>query len=71
MRARHLISAAAVIALLAVAAAAYLWTGETTPERPDIPFAPLADTSLKDPDNPLKIFHVDFAKLEHDMPLSR
>lgn len=71
MRARHLVSAVAVVALLAVAAVAYLRTGETTPERPDIPFAPPADASLKDPDNPLKVFQIDFAKLEHDMPLSR
>ena len=38
---------------------------------PDIPFAPTEDTSLKDPDNPIKIFRVDFARLEHDFPLSR
>jgi hypothetical protein len=42
-----------------------------TPVRPDIPFAPLADTSLKDPDNPAKVFRVDMAKVEHDFPLSR
>lgn len=65
------ISAIAGVAILAIAAVAYLWTGEEKPERPDIPFAPLTDTSLKDPDNPLKVFHIDFAKLEHDMPLSR
>ena len=40
-------------------------------ERPDIPFAPLSDESLKDPDNPAKIFRVDMARVEHDYPLSR
>lgn len=39
--------------------------------RPDIPFAPLTDESLKDPDNPEKLFRVDFARVESDFPLSR
>jgi hypothetical protein len=38
---------------------------------PDIPFAPSEDTTLKDPDNPIKTFRVDFASVEHDFPLSR
>jgi hypothetical protein len=38
---------------------------------PAIPFAPLVDTALKDPDNPAKIFHVDFAEVEQKYPLSR
>ena len=42
-----------------------------TPIRPDIPFAPLTDTSLHDPDNPIKVFRVDMAKVEHDFPLHR
>jgi hypothetical protein len=42
-----------------------------TPVRPDIPFAPLEDTSLHDPDNPTKTFRVDMAKVEHDHPLTR
>lgn len=37
----------------------------------DIPFAPLEDTSLKDPDNPRKKFRLDLAKVERDFPLSR
>lgn len=37
----------------------------------DIPFAPLYDTALKDPDNPTKKFRVDLAKVERDFPLSR
>jgi hypothetical protein len=38
---------------------------------PEIPFAPLEDTSLKDPDNPTKVFRVDFARVEHEFPLPR
>jgi hypothetical protein len=41
------------------------------PIRPDIPFAPLEDTALKDPDNPAKVFRVDLARVEHDFPLTR
>ena len=41
------------------------------PAAPDIPFAPLQDTALKDPDNPIKKFRVDFARVEHEFPLSR
>ncbi len=37
----------------------------------DIPFAPLQDTALKDPDNPTKIFRVDFARVERSHPLTR
>lgn len=38
---------------------------------PDIPFAPTVDTSLKDPDNPTKVFRVDLARVEHQLPFSR
>ncbi len=41
------------------------------PVRPDIDFARQTDDSLKDPDNPTKIFRVDMATVEHDFPLSR
>ena len=67
----------AIVALLALAAAAigglYLSLGREgpPPERPDVPFAALEDTTIEDPDNPARIFHIDFAKLEHDVPLSR
>ena len=37
---------------------------------PDILFAPIQDLSIKDPDNPIKIFHIDFARLEQEYPLS-
>ena len=38
--------------------------------KPDIPFAP-TDTSLRDPDNPTKVFYTDMARVEYDYPLSR
>jgi len=37
----------------------------------DIPFAPLEDIALRDPDNPHKTFRVDLAKVERDFPLRR
>ena len=37
----------------------------------DITFAPLQDNSIKDPDNPTKIFRIDFARVEAEFPLSR
>ena len=62
-----------VIAVAAAAAGWWIWPREQTQaaERPDIPFAPLVDERLKDPDNPTKVFRVDFARIEHDVPLSR
>lgn len=38
---------------------------------PAIPFAPLVDATIKDPDNPTKLFRVDFAKVQQRYPLSR
>jgi hypothetical protein len=38
---------------------------------PAIPFAPLKDEALKDPDNPIRDFHIDMARVEHGYPLSR
>lgn len=60
------------VVLAAAAAGLYFFIGrdEALPPRPDIPFAALEDPSLKDPDNPSRIFHVDFARVEHDVPLS-
>jgi len=40
-------------------------------ERPDISFAPLEDKTVHDPDNPAKVFRVDFAEVEAEFPLSR
>jgi hypothetical protein len=68
-----LIFVAAVLFLAAAAIAGLILRAgkEEAPVRPQVPFAALQDTSLKDPDNPTRIFHVDFAKLEHEVPLSR
>jgi hypothetical protein len=72
MNMKNLLRAIAVIGVLLLGAGIYFCsTKHGTPERPVVSFAPLTDGTLKDPDNPLKIFHVDFAKLEHDLPLSR
>jgi len=39
---------------------------------PAIPFAPpFEDAALKDPDNPIKRFRIDMARVEHEFPLSR
>lgn len=42
-----------------------------TPQRPEISFAALEDKSIRDPDNPTKVFRVDFARVEAENPLSR
>jgi hypothetical protein len=36
-----------------------------------IPFAPRQDNSIKDPENPTKVFRMDMAKVEREYPLSR
>jgi hypothetical protein len=63
-----------VLAVLAAGGFA-LWLSafqdDVVAERPDIPFAPLTDPSIQDPDNPIKVFRVDFAKVESDFPLTR
>lgn len=72
MNMKNLLRAIAVIVVLLIGAGIYFcYSKRATPERPAVSFAPLTDGTLKDPDNPLKIFRVDFAKLEHDLPLSR
>jgi hypothetical protein len=57
--------AAGLVAALALAAC----TADTTP--PAIPFAARTDTTLKDPDNGIREFHIDFARVENEKPLSR
>jgi len=56
----------------AFAAALLLGTPSAVAQpQPVISFADIEDTSLKDPDNPAKKFRVDFARVEHDKPLTR
>ncbi len=55
---------------LALFGAVCHWPGAARAEV-DIPFAPLQDETLHDPDNPTKVFRVDFARVEHEFPLSR
>jgi hypothetical protein len=40
-------------------------------EPPAIPFADRTDNSLKDPDNGIREFYIDFARVEREKPLSR
>jgi hypothetical protein len=64
------INVGAAAALLALAA----FTSGASAQQvspPDIPFAPIEDTSLHDPDNPTKVFRIDLARVEHEHPLSR
>jgi hypothetical protein len=61
----HRIAIAALAALLSLAASSSLRA------QPDIPFAPIEDKALKDPDNPAKKFRVDFARVEQQFPLTR
>jgi hypothetical protein len=46
-------------------------TQGSDPEPPAIPFAKSTDESLKDPDNPIRTFRIDFARVEREVPLSR
>lgn len=62
------------VARTAAALAATLMLGASpllAQQRPDIPFAPIEDKALKDPDNPAKKFRIDFARVEHEFPLTR
>lgn len=62
------------VVIVLIGAAGLLYSGSqelVQAARPDVPFAPLTDESLKDPDNPAKVFRVDFARVESDFPLSR
>lgn len=72
---KRLVIAVLVVAVAGAIGAAAWWywprDDAYAAERPDIPFAPLVDKSLEDPDNPAKVFRVDFARVEHDYPLSR
>jgi hypothetical protein len=65
-----------IVALAVIAAGVVgvlIWAShdDVVAERPEVPFAPLTDPSIQDPDNPIKVFRVDFAKVENDFPLSR
>ena len=51
----------------ALLAACFLVSGAiaaAAEERPDIPFAPIEDPTIKDPDNPVKQFRVDMARVD-------
>src|SRR5262245_45542874 len=70
---KRIVIVGVTVVAIAVAVGAILLSGsqeDTVAARPDIPFAPLTDPAIKDPDNPIKVFRVDFAKVEHDHPLT-
>lgn len=73
MMKRILIGLAVLVLVGAGATALLIWGSQedVVAERPEIPFAPRSDPSIRDPDNPTKTFHVDFATVERDFPLSR
>ncbi len=71
---KRVVIGAIILAVVVAAAGALLLSGsqeDVVAERPEIPFAPLADDTITDPDNPTKIFRVDFAAVEAAYPLSR
>ena len=72
---KRLVIALGVVALVVAVAVTGWWfwlrDGARVAERPDIPFGPLVDEQLVDPDNPTKVFRVDFARLEYEHPLAR
>ena len=59
-----------LVVLLAATGVAWFAARQPQAVRPDIPFAALQDESLHDPDNPTKLFRIDFARVESEKPLS-
>jgi hypothetical protein len=70
---RILVVAAGLLGLTVGALGVLVWGSQAYwyPERPNIPFAPLQNTALKDPDNPIKMFRIDMAPVEQEYPLTR
>ena len=70
---RILLIAAGLLGVIVVVLGVLVWGSQEhlMPRRPDIPFALLQDTAPKDPDNPTKRFHIDMAKVEQEVPLTR
>ncbi|MFM2356221.1 MAG: hypothetical protein RLZZ528_1957 [Pseudomonadota bacterium] len=61
-----------LLALALGAGAAWLFLRTPPlPDRPDIPFAAAVDPDLSDPDNPLRRYPLDLARVEAEVPLSR
>src|SRR5262245_66488761 len=67
--ARWIEASAATLAVMALLAT--INPGGALAQPADIPFAPTVDNSVKDPDNPTKVFRMDLARVEHQFPLSR
>jgi hypothetical protein len=60
--------AAGLVAALVLTAAC---SQNADPEPPVIPFAKTVDDTLKDPDNGIRTFRIDLARVERETPLSR
>jgi hypothetical protein len=60
--------AAALIGLLPLVCAC---TQSAEPAPPAIKFAPVTDDTIKDPDNAIRTFRIDFARVEREFPLTR
>lgn len=70
---RILLVVAGLFGLAVLGIGALIWGTQDhlIPRHPNIPFAPLQDTALADPDNPAKPFRVDMARVEQEVPLTR
>src|SRR3546814_3248633 len=59
---KRIVIGIAVLAVVAIGVVGVLIWGsqeDIVADRPDIPFAPLSDPAIVDPDNPIKLFRVD------------
>lgn len=59
------------VALIAIGAIALFAIQRIPAQRPDIAFGPTADPDLADPDNRLRVYPYDLARLEQEFPLTR
>jgi hypothetical protein len=60
-----------VLSAIILLLAAGLFAASPCVAQDAIPFAPLQDNAIKDPDNPTKTFRVDFARVEAEFPITR
>lgn len=56
---------------ISAALAIVLFAASPSAAQTEITFAPMQDNAIKDPDNPTKVFRIDFARVEAEFPLSR
>jgi hypothetical protein len=68
MRVSSALPATLMVGMLLLAGAC---TPDAEPKAPSIAFAPSTDDTIKDPDNGIRTFRIDFARVEREFPLSR